>query len=201
MTTDHDFDPNAPLAGPPDPWDYAPTPSTRSGPPYHMTDMIAAEPALARRLLGRLAGRDGGAAELADAVRATIEAGEPVIVTGCGTSEHGALAAADLLREAATAAGSGNAIVTTEQAFELSLAPPPRGLVIGVTHEGATAATIAALTAACSHVAADTVAALADSVIMTRQQTSNRRAGYLTLGCVARRPAPSKGLGLPFDTV
>jgi len=148
MTTDHDFDPNAPLAGPPDPWDYAPTPSTRSGPPYHMTDMIAAEPALARRLLGRLAGRDGGAAELADAVRATIEAGEPVIVTGCGTSEHGALAAADLLREAATAAGSGNAIVTTEQAFELSLAPPPRGLVIGVTHEGATAATIAALTAA-----------------------------------------------------
>jgi len=148
MTTDHDFDPIAPLAGPADPWDYAPTPSPRSGPPYHMTDMIAAEPALARRILARLAGPDGGAAELADAVRATIEAGEPVIVTGCGTSEHGALAAADILREAAIAAGLADAIVTAEQAFELSLAPPSRGLVIGVSHEGATAATNAALAAA-----------------------------------------------------
>lgn len=145
MTTESIFDPSAPLAGPPDPWDYAPTPSTRAGPPYHMTDMIAAEPALAGRILARLAGPDGGAAELADAVRATIEAGEPVIVTGCGTSEHAALATADLLREAAISAGLGNAIVTCEQAFELSLAPPPRGLVIGISHEGATAATNAAL--------------------------------------------------------
>jgi fructoselysine-6-P-deglycase FrlB-like protein len=148
MTTEPAFDPTAPLAGPPDPWDYAPTPSTRSGPPFHMTDMIAAEPALARRILGRLTGLDGGAAELAAAVRATIEAGEPVVVTGCGTSEHAALATADLLREAALAAGLRNAIVTAEQAFELSLAPPARGLVIGVSHEGGTAATNAALAAA-----------------------------------------------------
>ena len=32
------------------------TPSRRAGPPYHMTDMIAAEPALALRLLERLVG-------------------------------------------------------------------------------------------------------------------------------------------------
>lgn len=151
MTTEPTFDPTAPLAGPPDPWDYAPAPSSRPGPPYHMTDMIAAEPAMARRILGHLAGTGGGAAEvaeLADAVRTTITDGDPVIVTGCGTSEHGALAVAEILREAARAAGLGGAIVAAEQAFELSLAPPARGLVIGVTHEGATGATNAALNAA-----------------------------------------------------
>ena len=42
-----DFDPTAVLPGPPDPWDEAPTPTLRPGPPFHMTDMIAAEPALA----------------------------------------------------------------------------------------------------------------------------------------------------------
>ena len=52
--------PDRPLAGPPEPWDYAPTPCARPGPPYHMTDMIAAEPALARRLIARLAGAGRG---------------------------------------------------------------------------------------------------------------------------------------------
>ena len=148
MTTEPPFDPTAPLAGPPDPWDYAPTPSSRPGPPYHMTDMIAAEPALSRRILERAGSPAGGAAELAEAVRAELAAGEPVVVTGCGTSEHAALAIAEILREEAAAAGLAGAIVTAEQAFELSLAPAARGLVIGVTHEGATGATNAALTAA-----------------------------------------------------
>lgn len=148
MTAESAFDPTAPLAGPPDPWDYAPTPSARTGPPYHMTEMIAAEPALARRILERLSGEGGGAANLAAAIRSTLAGGDPVIVTGCGTSEHGALAVAEILREAATAAGLGGAIVASEQAFELSLAPPARGLVIGVSHEGASPATNAALRAA-----------------------------------------------------
>ena len=38
--------------------------------------------------------------------------------------------------------------VASEQAFELSLAPPTRGLVIGISHEGGTTATNAALRAA-----------------------------------------------------
>ena len=57
MTSEAAFDPTAPLAGPPDPWQSTSTPSTRSGPPYHMTDMIAAEPSLARRIVERLAPR------------------------------------------------------------------------------------------------------------------------------------------------
>ena len=148
MTSDAAFDPTAPLAGPPDPWQSTSTPSTRSGPPYHMTDMIAAEPWLARRIVERLAPRESPATRLAQEIRATLEAGEPVILTGCGTSEHAALAAAGILREAARSADLLNAHVSSEQAFELSLAPPARGLVIGISHEGGTTATNAAIRAA-----------------------------------------------------
>ena len=52
MTT---FDPAAPLAGAPDPWHETDAPSRRSAPPYHMTDMIAAEPFVAERVLARFA--------------------------------------------------------------------------------------------------------------------------------------------------
>ena len=75
-------------------------------------------------------------------------AGEPIIVTGCGTSEHASLGAADILREAAFAAGLPGVGAISVQAFELSLDPPTSGLVIGVSHEGGTAATNAALAAA-----------------------------------------------------
>ena len=111
MTTEPSFDPSAPLAGAGDPWESAPTPSWRAAPPYHMTDMIAAEPAVAKRTVERLAGT-GPAADLAAAIRAALTAGEPVIVTGCGTSEHGAMAAVEILREAAVAAGLEGARIT-----------------------------------------------------------------------------------------
>src|SRR5258705_3314307 len=126
MTSEAPFDPTAPLAGPPDPWEGAPTPSTRNGPPYHMTDMIAAEPALGRRIAERLAVTGGTAAQLAETIRATLEAGEPVVLTGCGTSEHAALAAAEILREAARAAGLADPIVTVARALALSVAAPDR---------------------------------------------------------------------------
>ena len=78
MTSEPAFDPTAPLAGPPDPWESTSTPSTRSGPPYHMTDMIAAEPSLARRIVERLAPPESPAARLAAEIRATLGAGDPV---------------------------------------------------------------------------------------------------------------------------
>jgi glutamine---fructose-6-phosphate transaminase (isomerizing) len=148
MTTEPSFDPNAPLPGAPDPWDGQPTPSDRSGPPYHMTEMIAAEPGLARRILERVGGPAGSAAGLAAEIGATLSAGDPVVVTGCGTSEHGALAMVAILREAAATAGLRGDAITAEQAFELALEPPAHGLVIAVSHEGGTGATNAALTAA-----------------------------------------------------
>ena len=147
MTTS-DFDPLAPLAGPPDPWAYADQPSLRSGPPYHMTDMIAAEPAIARRILARHAVSGGPAASLAAAIAEAARAGAPIVVTGCGTSEHAALGVAEILREAGRVAGLPGPGAVATQAFELSLDPPSTGLVIGVSHEGGTAATIAAMAAA-----------------------------------------------------
>ena len=47
-------DPEATLSGPPAPWDFMPAPSRRDGPPWWMTEMIAAEPALSGRVLRRL---------------------------------------------------------------------------------------------------------------------------------------------------
>jgi len=123
-------------------------PSLRSGPPYHMTEMIEAEPAIAGRILARHAEPGGPASALAAAVREAAQAGAPIVVTGCGTSEHAALGAAEILREAGRAAGLPGPGAVAAQAFELSLDPPASGLVIGVSHEGGTAATNAAMAAA-----------------------------------------------------
>ena len=103
-------------AGPVDP----PTPAIRPGPPWAMAEMIAAEPALVGRVASRLVA-DGSAARLADAVRAVAPAREPVLVTGCGTSEHAALAVAEVLREAWRASGLSGRGPEAVQAFELSL--------------------------------------------------------------------------------
>ena len=149
-----DFDPAVPLPGPPDPWASTGQPTQRDGSPFHMTEMIEAEPFIAERILARHAAGDSKAASLARAIRTAIVAGEPVIVTGCGTSEHGALGVTEILGEAIRAAGltgPGKRPArepVSAQAFEVSLDPPRSGLVIGVSHEGATTATNAALAAA-----------------------------------------------------
>lgn len=141
------FDPDAPLPSAPEPWDSLPMPALREGPPWAMAEMIAAEPTLAARIVGRLLA-DGSASELAGAVREAGETGAPVVVTGCGTSEHGAMAAAAILREGWRSAGFEGWGPVSVQAFELAQDAPSRGLVIGISHEGATGATIAALSAA-----------------------------------------------------
>ncbi len=141
------FDPSTPLPAAPEPWDYLPMPAVRRGPPWAMVEMIGAEPALAERVGHRLVDA-GSAAALAAAVRAAAEAGEPVVVTGCGTSEHAAMATAAVLRDGWRAAGLPGWGPVSVQAFELAQDAPPSGLVIGISHEGGTAATISALEAA-----------------------------------------------------
>ena len=183
MTEQLRADPEAPLPGPPDPWSETDMPSLRDGPPWHMTEMIQAEPALAERLLTRLAAPAGAAAELAELIRATAYRGASIVVTGCGTSEHGAQAAAEILRDAMRAAGlpwrlgEGGAPVAA-QAFEASLDGElgAGGLVIGISHEGATWATHSSLERARASGAAiglvtvserSTAAGLADVVVAT----------------------------------
>lgn len=143
MTT---FDPRAPLPAPPDPWTPSDRPSAREGPPWHMTEMIAAEPHLARRLLSALADPGSDAASLAVELREALGNGRSVVLTGCGTSEHAAVALAEMLREAVPA--TYRARIVVEQAFELALDPPGDALVVGVSHEGGTRATNQALEAA-----------------------------------------------------
>ncbi len=148
--SDMTVDPTAPLAAAPHPWTSTSQPSGRDGPPYHMTEMIAAEPYVAGRILDRLVDARDAAGRLAGAIGQAASAGEPVIVTGCGTSEHAALGVVEILREAIRAAGlhGGPTSVVAAQAFELALDPPSSGLLIAVSHEGGTAATNAAIAAA-----------------------------------------------------
>jgi glutamine---fructose-6-phosphate transaminase (isomerizing) len=107
-------------------------PELRDGPPWAMQEMIEAEPGLVEPVLG-----SAEAAELGELVRA----GGPVVLVGCGTSEHAAMGGAAMLREAGVAA-------VARDAFEASLDPQEGGVVVGISHEAGTAATLAAVEAA-----------------------------------------------------
>jgi len=160
-------------------------PSRRDGPPYAMTEMIAAEPALAERLVHRLQA-DPSLTRLAEAIQAAAAEHRPILTTGCGTSEHAAMVAAALLTDALD-----GTTVWPMQALELARRPPAGGVVIAVSHEGGTWATNLALEAARgagSTTALITVsdrspgAALADTVLTTGEQDQSwcHTVGYLS---------------------
>ncbi len=182
--------PDDPLPGAPDPWVGSTMPPARSGPPFLMTEMIQAEPAFAERLLRRLLAEGSAADRLAQAVRSTVAAGRDVVIVGCGTSEHGAIAAAAILAQAARPT-SGRGRVVARQALEAALAPQDAGLLVGISHEGGTWATNEALSAARGagiRTALITVsdrspgAALADIVVTTDEadQSWCHTVGYLS---------------------
>jgi glucosamine--fructose-6-phosphate aminotransferase (isomerizing) len=101
-------------------------PELRDGPPWAMEEMILAEPGLVAAILNR-----SEALEAAEWIRET----ETVVVTGCGTSEHAAMAGAALLG------------ARSKDAFEASLDPQSEGVLIAISHEAGTAATLAAMRA------------------------------------------------------
>ena len=109
-------------------------PELRPGPPWIMEEMIWAQPELA----GQVAGSDD-ADRLASHIRRAVDAGEPVLFTGCGTSEHAARAARAIVADALP-----DATLASRDAFEASLAPPAGGLVVAISHEGGTPATLEA---------------------------------------------------------
>jgi glutamine---fructose-6-phosphate transaminase (isomerizing) len=179
---------NDPLPGPPDPWAPSEMPPFRSRPPYLMSEMIAAEPALAERLVRRLA-QDDAVASLATAIRGAASEGRPVVTTGCGTSEHAAAGIAMLLNEVLDLPADGQ--VRPVQALESLRRPVRDGLLIGVSHEGGTVATNEALRAAVdagSRTALITVgdaspgAAIAEIVVRTEEQDQSwcHTVGYLS---------------------
>jgi glucosamine--fructose-6-phosphate aminotransferase (isomerizing) len=179
------FDPAAPLPDAPDPWAGSEMPARHDAPPYAMTEMIAAEPALAERLVRRLHG-DPALARLAEAVRGSAADRRPMVTTGCGTSEHAAMVAAALLTDVLD-----DATVWPMQALEVARQPPRDGLLLAISHEGGTWATNEALRAARqagSVTALITVsgrspgAALADILLTTGEQDQSwcHTVGYLS---------------------
>jgi glucosamine--fructose-6-phosphate aminotransferase (isomerizing) len=192
-------DPNAPLAPAPDPWAGSEMPERRGAPPFHMTEMIDAEPGLAMRILERLSDPTGPASKLAAAIHEAAERNQPIVVTGCGTSEHAALATADIWRAALQTAGlpwqlgrAGTPVAV--QAFEGALEDRLGGfggLVIGISHEGGTWATNRALeqgkasgarTGLVTCSAGSPGARLADYVVTTDEQDQSwcHTVGYLS---------------------
>src|SRR5680860_1527803 len=88
------------------------------------------------------------AAALAQLILDVDESGEPIVVTGCGTSEHGAMAVAELLDAALRQRGARGGRVEARQALEAALDPRAGGLCIAVTESGGTRATMLAVEAA-----------------------------------------------------
>jgi len=119
-------------------------PELRDAPPWVMEEMIFAQPQLAAPILG--ADRPG-VTRLRNAVAGAAAAGEPVVVTGCGTSEHAAMAVAELLTDSFRRAGLA-ARADARQALDAALDPRAGGVCIAISHDGGTRATKLALEAA-----------------------------------------------------
>ncbi|HEU0194721.1 MAG TPA: SIS domain-containing protein [Gaiellales bacterium] len=133
-------------------------PELRDGPPWVMEEMIMAERGLPRPIL-----EDGaaGAAAVRRAVHTSAGVGEPVVVTGCGTSEHAAMAVAEMLSDALP-----DARIESRQALAAALRPRAGGVCIAVSHDGGTPATCRALEAAAGAGAATAaITARSDSAI------------------------------------
>lgn len=117
-------------------------PELRPGPPWVMQEMIAAQPALVEALLNR---PPPGTSAAAEAIAAALERNHPVIVCGCGTSEHAAHGIAALL--SAAIGPERSALVQARPALSAALDPAP-GLCLAVSHDGETRASALALLAA-----------------------------------------------------
>src|SRR4249920_698636 len=115
-------------------------PELRDGPPWVMEEMILAERDLPAGILGG-AGKE--TAQVSAAIREAVSLGAPIVVTGCGTSEHGAMAVAELIADA-----SPDAWVEAREALDAAVRPRRGGLCIGISHDGGTRATRLALEAA-----------------------------------------------------
>lgn len=118
-------------------------PEFRSGPPWVTAEMVAAQPEFVEPIL-----RDPAAKLAANLILMAARNGEPVVVVGCGTSEHGAQAIARLLDDGLRLAGLRGGLVEARQALDAALDPRRGGVLIAVSHDGGTRATLLAAAAA-----------------------------------------------------
>jgi glutamine---fructose-6-phosphate transaminase (isomerizing) len=151
-------------------WHTADFPELRSGPPWVMQEMIAAQPAVAEEML---ASSSTVAAAIADDIAAALADSRAVTVTGCGTSEHAAHGVAALL--AAAAAPEHRALVRARPALSAAF-DASEGVCLAISHDCGTRATALAVaaaraagakTAVVTYDASGSVAASADHVLLT----------------------------------
>jgi glucosamine--fructose-6-phosphate aminotransferase (isomerizing) len=117
-------------------------PQLRASPPWVMEEMIAAQPVLIQTLLDS---PPPATEQAADQIGATLERNDPLVICGCGTSEHASHAVAALIR---SAVGPGSApLVRAQPALTAAIDPEP-GACVGISHDGGTRATVLALQAA-----------------------------------------------------
>ena len=170
----------------------------RAGPPFHMTDMIAAEPALAGRILGRLADPIGARRRSRTAIRRPLP---PASRSSSPAAGRPSTARSPSQRSSGRPPGRPAFAAPRSRRSRHSSCRwrrPSRGLVIGISHEGGTAATNAALQAA--HAAGRTTAvitvsgrspagALADIVVETGELDQGwcHTVGYLSPILARRR--------------
>ena len=107
-------------------------PKLRPGPPWIMEEMIWAQADLPEQIA-----RSDDADRLGAHIRKATDAGEPVLFTGCGTSQHAARAARAIVGDALP-----SATLASRDAFETGLALPAGGLVVAISHEAGTPATL-----------------------------------------------------------
>jgi len=143
-------------------------PELRAGPPWVMEEMILAERDLPAAILD---GAGEETAQVAAAIRDAVALSAPIVVTGCGTSEHGAMAVAALIADAMP-----DAWVEAREALDATVRPRAGGLCIGISHDGGTRATrlaldaakrVGAVTAAVTAHPATSVPEAADYVVVT----------------------------------
>ncbi len=153
---------------PPD-WSTDGYPELRAGPPWVMEEMMTAQSAVVESILASPPSATSSAAEAIDAALADHR---PVVVCGCGTSEHAAQAIAALLSTALGPARS--SLVRARPALSAALQPAP-GVCVAVSHDGETRATRLALegargtgahTVAVTHQANGSVARVAQDVVL-----------------------------------
>ena len=145
-------------------------PELRSGPPWVMHEMVAAQAGLVSEILGS---PPAAVADVAEDIAAALAVGRPLTVTGCGTSEHAAHAVAALVASALTPRR--RALVRARPALSAAI-DAADGVCLAISHDGGTRATALAATAArtagartavITHDPSSEVAAAVDRVVVT----------------------------------
>ena len=145
-------------------------PELRPGPPWVMQEMIAAQPAVVQALLES---PPPGTSEAVEAIVSALAHNRPVVVCGCGTSEHAAQAVAGLL--ACAVDRSVSMLIRARPALSAAL-DPAAGVCLAISHDGETRASVLALlaaraagahTIAISHQPDASVARAAERVLVT----------------------------------